>query len=237
MSTLENRTVLITGATRGIGRSLAIRLAKDGCRLAICGRDARLLTEVEKAAESAGAAKVFATAFDLQGQEKIRSFIESAREAVGPIDVLVNNAGFNPRKAKLVDVSTDEFDSIISVNLRAPFLLMREVYPDMKAAGGGHVVNVLSTVCHASMETMGAYTAAKDGFQALTSIFRKEVLDDNIRVTAIYPGGTDTDFRPNDRPDYMHPDSVASVIHSILTMPEDVVTHEFTFRPMVERNF
>ena len=107
----------------------------------------------------------------------------------------------------------------------------------MKERGSGHVVNILSTVCHADMPTMGAYTAAKSGLQALTRIFRKEVLEDGIRVTAIYPGGADTDFRPNARPDYMKPASVAAAVHSALTLPEDVIVHELTFRPMVETNF
>ena len=164
-------------------------------------------------------------------------FLDGVRSGLGGIDVLVNNAGFNPRKAPLAEVATGEFDSILAVNLRAPFLLMREVARDMKARGEGHVINILSTVCHSDMETMGAYTAAKEGLRALTNVFRKEVLEDGIRVTAVYPGGTDTDFRPNPRPDYMKPSSVADAVLTALTLPEDLVLHELTFRPMVENNF
>ena len=136
-----------------------------------------------------------------------------------------------------IRLDTEEFDSILAVNLRAPFLLMRECARDMKEKGGGHVINILSTVCHSDMETMGAYTAAKEGLRALTNVFRKEVLEDGIRVTAVYPGGTDTDFRPNSRPDYMKPSSVAAAVLTALTLPEDLVVHELTFRPMVENNF
>ena len=137
----------------------------------------------------------------------------------------------------MAEVATEEFDSILAVNLRAPFLLMRETAREMKERGSGHVINILSTVCHSDMATMGAYTAAKEGLRALTNVFRKEVLEDGIRVTAIYPGGTDTEFRPNPRHDYMKPSSVADAVLTALTLPEDLVVHELTFRPMVENNF
>ena len=233
MGALEGRTVVVTGASRGIGRSLAVRLAAEGASLGICGRDEAALSELE---EELGTPVVTA-AFDLCREEPALEFLDRVRAGLGGIDVLINNAGFNPRKAPLAEVATGEFDSIMAVNLRAPFLLMRECARDMKERGAGHVINILSTVCHSDMETMGAYTAAKEGLRALTNVFRKEVLADGIRVTAVYPGGTDTGFRPNPRPDYMKPSSVADAVLTALTLPEDLVLHELTFRPMVENNF
>ena len=233
MGALEGRTVVLTGASRGIGRSLAGCLAAEGARLGICGRDKAALSELEGELGR----PVVTAAFDLCFEAPALDFLAKVRAELGAIDVLINNAGFNPRKAPLVEVATEEFDSILAVNLRAPFLLMRECARDMKEKGGGHVINILSTVCHSDMETMGAYTAAKEGLRALTNVFRKEVLEDGIRVTAVYPGGTDTDFRPNSRPDYMKPSSVAAAVLTALTLPEDLVVHELTFRPMVENNF
>ena len=233
MGALEDMTVVVTGASRGIGRSLAGRLAVEGARLGICGRDKAALSELEGELGR----PVVTAAFDLCFEAPALDFLAKVRAELGGIDVLINNAGFNPRKAPLVEVATEEFDSILAVNLRAPFLLMRECARDMKEKGGGHVINILSTVCHSDMETMGAYTAAKEGLRALTNVFRKEVIEDGIRVTAVYPGGTDTDFRPNSRPDYMKPSSVAAAVLTALTLPEDLVVHELTFRPMVENNF
>ena len=233
MGALDGKTVVVTGASRGIGRSLAIRLAAEGAQLGLCGRDEAALLQLAEELDP----PVVTAAFDLCEEELLLEFLDGVRTALGGIDVLVNNAGFNPRKAPLAEVATGEFDSILAVNLRAPFLLMREVAQDMKAQGAGHVINILSTVCHSDMETMGAYTAAKEGLRALTNVFRKEVLEDGIRVTAVYPGGTDTDFRPTPRPDYMKPSSVADAVLTALTLPEDLVLHELTFRPMVENNF
>ena len=229
MGTLDGKTVVVTGATRGIGRSLAVRLSAEGARLGLCGRDEAALVELEGELQT----PVVTAAFDLSHESPALEFLAKVSSELGGIDVLVNNAGFNPRKAPVAEVATEEFDSILAVNLRAPFLLMRE----MKERGSGHVINILSTVCHSDMATMGAYTAAKEGLRALTNVFRKEVLEDGIRVTAIYPGGTDTEFRPNPRHDYMKPSSVADAVLTALTLPEDLVVHELTFRPMVENNF
>ena len=233
MGALDGKTVVVTGASRGIGRSLASRLSVEGARLGICGRDEAALSELEGELQT----PVVTAAFDLRHEPPALEFLEKVRSELGGIDVLVNNAGFNPRKAPLAEVATEEFDSILAVNLRAPFLLMRETAREMKERGSGHVINILSPVCHSAMATMGAYTAAKEGLRALTNVFRKEVLEDGIRVTAIYPGGTDTEFRPNPRHDYMKPSSVADAVLTALTLPEDLVVHELTFRPMVENNF
>jgi len=235
-TSLQGKAVYLTGATRGIGRALALKLASSRARLAICGRDAAALKSVGDQAGQSGL-DLFLQSFDLNREEDVLNFYRLARERLGPPDILINNAGFNSRKAPLWEVSTPEFDSILGVNLRAPFILMREAFRDMKERGGGHVVNILSTVCHFHNETMGAYTAAKSGLQALTGVFRKEARPHNIRVTAIYPGGTDTEFRARARPDYMKPESVAEAVLAALSLPEDLVAHDFTFRPMVEDNF
>jgi NAD(P)-dependent dehydrogenase (short-subunit alcohol dehydrogenase family) len=87
------------------------------------------------------------------------------------------------------------------------------------------------------METMGVYSTMKQGLDALTWILMKEARPANVKVTAIYPGGTDTEFRAAKRPDYMRPESVASVIAAAVFAPDDVVMHELTFRPIVETNF
>jgi NAD(P)-dependent dehydrogenase (short-subunit alcohol dehydrogenase family) len=237
MGSLKGKTVLLTGATKGIGRAIALRLARDGAQLALCGRDRGDLDSLIGDVTDLGAPQPATKRFDVRDEEALIDFYRETRERFGPPDVLINNAGFNSRKAPLWEVETGEFDDIIAVNLRAPFILMRESFPDMKERGSGHVVNILSTVCHFSNETMGAYTAAKVGLKGLTDIYRKEVRPFNIKVTSIYPGGVDTPFRKAERPDYLRPESVAEAVYAALTLPKDLVVHHFTFRPMVETNF
>jgi short-subunit dehydrogenase len=237
MKSLEGKIVCLTGATKGIGRAIALRLANERCRLAICGRDKKDLRMVSELIQSEGAITPFTKSFDLTDERSLLEYYREASAHFGPPDILVNNAGYNSRKAALWEVDTDEFDKMFAVNIRAPFILMRESFQDMRARGNGHVVNILSTVCHADLETMGVYTAAKRGLQALTNVFRKEARPFNIRVTSIYPGGVDTSFRKAKRPEYMRPESVAEAVYAALTLPDDLIVHHMTFRPMVESNF
>ncbi|HZN58767.1 MAG TPA: SDR family oxidoreductase [Planctomycetota bacterium] len=234
---IQGKTVLLTGASRGIGRSIALRLARENVRLALCARDTAALEKVAAEAKSAGASAVFVKAFDLAEERAIVDFVRSSSDAVGPADVLINNAGFNPRKAPVAEVTTEEFDGIVAVNLRAPFILLREVLRAMILRRTGHIVNILSTVCHYANESMGAYTAAKRGLEGLAGVLLKEARPQGVRVSAVYPGGTDTTFRAVRRPDYMSPDSVAEAVYAVLTLPEDLTVHSMTFRPWVETNF
>lgn len=237
MNVLEGKVAYITGASRGIGRSIALRLAKEKAHLAICGRDLQALKKVEAQILSGRAPQPCIKNFDVTDEASLIAFYREARQTLGPPDILINNAGYNFKKAPLWEVSTGDFDRMIAVNLRAPFILMREAFSDMKEKGRGHIVNILSTVCHFDIETMGVYTAAKKGLQALTDVFRKEARPFNIRVTSIYPGGVDTEFRKVPRHDYMKPESVAKAVCACLKLPEDLVVHHMTFRPMVETNF
>jgi NAD(P)-dependent dehydrogenase (short-subunit alcohol dehydrogenase family) len=236
MGNLNGKTVLLTGATKGIGRAIALRLAEERCRLALCGRNRDDMNSLISRIGDLNAPQPFTSCFDIVEEEQLCEFYHSAVAKYGSLDVLINNAGYNHKKAPIWEVGTGDYDRMMAVNLRAPFILMRESFPDMKERGG-HVINILSTVCHSSNETMGVYTAAKKGLQALTDIYRKEARPFNIRVTSIYPGGTDTPFRKSKRPEYMRPESVAEAVYAALTLPEDLVVHHFTFRPMVETNF
>ncbi len=236
MKSIEGKNVYLTGASHGIGRAIALRLAAEKARLALCGRDEAALEEVAREAGRRSPA-VFRMAFDLAEEDRVLAFHAESRKELGPPDILINNAGFNSRKAPLWDVTTAELDAQLAVNLRAPFILLREAAKDMKGRGGGHIVNVLSTVCHFDNEGMGVYTATKHALEGLCGVFRKEVRPHGIRVSSIYPGGTNTGFRPSPRPDYLSPESVAEAVLAVLTLPEDLVVHDITFRPMVETNF
>ncbi len=237
MGSLAAKGILLTGATSGIGRALALKLVREGARLALCGRSPEKLAALLAEMPAGPGSVPVSAAFDLRDEGAILDFVERAQAGLGGIDILINNAGVNLTKATVAEIRTDQFDAMMAVNLRAPMIFMREAFRGMSARGGEHVVNILSSACLYSNEAMGAYTAGKSGLDALTRIFRKECRPHHIRVTAVYPGGTDTPFRANPRPDYMAPESVAEAIVGLLKLPDDVVPHEFVFRPEVETNY
>jgi NAD(P)-dependent dehydrogenase (short-subunit alcohol dehydrogenase family) len=159
---------------------------------------------------------------------------EQACEMLGSLDVLVNNAGMISRKCPVDEFTLEEFEEQYAINLRAPALLSREALKVMKPAGQGYIINVASTVAKRSNETMSIYTAMKQGFAGFSAVLMKEAQPHGIKVSTLFPGGTDTNFREAERPQYMSAESVAKTINCILELPDDVVMHDMTFRPPVE---
>ncbi len=225
-------TALVTGASRGIGRALVIELARRGVSVFATGRDTSLL-EALKAQTGCAIAS-----HDLSHPENAIAVYREAVACFGSApDVLVNNAGFNTRKAPITEATLEDFELQFAVNLRAPFLLCREAGRDMSQRGSGHIVNIVSTCALFSNETMGVYTTMKGGLRDLTKILAKELRPAGVKVTAVFPGGVDTEFRAQARPDYMRPESAAHLIADAIFAPDDVAVHDLVFRPMVESNF
>jgi short-subunit dehydrogenase len=225
--------VLITGASRGIGRALTLELRARGVDVVAAGRDPDKLAEL--AAET-GAQTV---SVDLGEKGAPARLYRLACDCLGRApDGLINNAGYNSRKARFIETTEEEFEAQYRVNLAAPAELCRLALRDMTKAKRGHIVNILSTaVLHAS-ETMSLYSAMKHGLSGLTQVLVKEARPEGVKVSAVYPGGTDTEFRATPRPDYMRPESVAQMIlNATFFAPSDAVTHELVFRPLVETNF
>ena len=223
--------ILVTGATKGIGRELVKQLAAHGHRVFATGRDTAGLASQKAETGCLG------EPCDLGDAAAVLRLYAAARAALGQVDVLVNNAGYNNRKAPLAETTLEEFEAQYAVNLRAPYLLCREALKEMGARRAGHILNVISTTVHSANESMGVYTAMKAGLRGLTGVLLKEARPLNVKVTAVYPGGVNTGFRQQARPDYMKPESVATVILQAIEAPADVVIHEITLRPIVESNF
>ena len=226
-----NRNVLVTGATRGIGRELVKQLCAQGFTVFATGRDQSLLDGLKKETGCFGAV------CDLSDADAVVSLYETARRALGRVDVLINNAGFNPGKEPVAKVDVARLDASYAVNFRAPYLLCREALKEMSARKSGHILNVVSTVARTSLENYSTYSVMKYALHGFTQCLIKEARHLNVKVTGVYPGGTDTDFRPEERLDYMRPESVAQMIIQCINAPDDLTVHELVCRPMVESNF
>lgn len=225
------RTALITGSTRGIGLEVARQLAAEGFKVFVTGRDADRVAAVRRELDCPG------LAMDLAAPEAPLELHAAARRELGPMDILVNNAGFNRAKTPIVEVAGEDLDASYALNVRAPILLAREALRDMAPRRSGHIVNILSSIVRTRAENYSVYTTMKQALHGFHGCLTKEARLVGVKVTGVYPGGVDTTFRANARPDYLRPASAARMIVQCLTAPEDVVVHELLFRPMVETNF
>jgi len=181
---LTGRSALVTGSTRGLGLAIAQALAEAGARVVVNGRSEAASREVAAAIDGAVAA-----AFDVTDEAAVSAGIA----ALGPLDVLVNNAGITLRKP-IVDFSLEEWSRVVETNLTSAFLVSRAVAPRMIERGSGKIVNVCSVTSELARETIAAYTAAKGGLKMLTRAMCSEWARHGIQANAIAPGYFDTDL-------------------------------------------
>ena len=189
---LNGRRALITGASRGIGRAIALRYAEEGADLFLAATNRAKLEEVKSLAESRGA-KVALRTVDVRDRAAVANMVDAAAEALGAIDVLVNNAGVY-KAARLVDYAPEDFDHIVQVNLYGAFHVMQLVLRHMQARGRGKVVNIASTAGKWMSMNQSAYNASKHALVGLTRCAGLEMGPLGINVNAICPGFVETDM-------------------------------------------
>lgn len=224
------KTVLITGATDGIGKAIAQLLDEKGYELYLFGR-----SQVKMDALNINHCKGKYT-FDLKDRTALQQALDDIVQQ-GGVDVLINNAGFNAKKAAVKDIAIEDLEDMYSVNTIAPLICIQKCIPAMLEKKDGMIINILSSCCLFSNPDNGGYTSSKDAFEALSKILVKEVKDAGIKVLDVYPGGVDTNFRTNDRPDYLKPETVAKHVIYALENNEDGMLQEIVVRPVVESNY
>jgi 3-oxoacyl-[acyl-carrier protein] reductase len=233
MQSFDGKVALVTGAGRGIGKAVALSLAKLGCRLVLA---ARTTVELEKVRldiqRDKGTAMAIPT--DLARDEDIDILVRESEREFGGVDILINNAGWGKR-ASVVRAKIEDWDQTLRVNLRAPMLLAQKFLPAMIAKGEGAVVNI-SSVSGKSGEANGAaYSASKFGLIGFTQSLFEEVREHNIKVAVILPGFVDTPMIPPvkhlDRSKMIQADDVAQAVLYVLSAPATSCPVEITIRP------
>lgn len=192
MGRLANKTALVTGGARGIGRAIALALAREGADVAVL--DLRRADAEKAAAEIAElGVKSFAVAADVGDEAAVKAAIGETMSAFGRIDILVNNAGIDTT-ATVVDMSTEMWDEMMRINLRSIFLCSRAVLPSMMERKYGRIINLSSQLAHKGAPLMAHYAAAKAGVIGFTRSLAYEVAREGITVNAICPGPVDTEL-------------------------------------------
>ena len=183
---LAGRVALITGASRGLGKAMALALAPAGIRLALVARDVEQLSAVAARARELGTeAEVFRA--DIADEAQVLELERQVIQKFGPVDILINNAGINIRKL-CIDYTLAEWNSVLTTNLTSVFLMCRSFVPHMKGRGYGRVVNIASIMAHISLPQRTAYSASKAGVLGFTKTLALELALENITVVAIIPG-------------------------------------------------
>ncbi len=234
MSDLTGKRVIVTGASKGIGRAIVERLAAEKCALALFARSGDLLEERVAASEKQGA-KARAFVCDVGDQGQVESQFKAAIDWLGSVDCLVNNAGLG-YFARFDELAVSHFDEMMATNLRGPFLCAQAVVPKMKEAGDGLIINIASIAGKYGSERGAGYCASKFGLMGMNECMGMDLRPLGIRVSAICPGSVNApDFRQGRttkiRPDDMiQAADIAEAVIYLLRQPSRIFIREMEVR-------
>lgn len=228
-NSFAGKIALVTGAGRGIGRAIAITLAKNGCEVCLTARSLDQLVTVQSEIQAlAGKANVVQA--DLTRDDDLHSLVQ----ACGPVDFLINNAGWGKR-APVVHSRVDDWDQTFRLNLRAPMILAKEFLPAMIKKGEGAVINIGSVSGKSGEANGAAYSASKFGLIGFTQSLYEEVREHGIKIAVILPGFVDTPMIPPvkhlDRSKMIQADDVAQAVLYMLNATATACPVEITIRP------
>jgi 3-oxoacyl-[acyl-carrier protein] reductase len=237
MAVLSGKVGLVTGASRGVGRAIARRLAREGAALGILARDPEALNAVAREIAAFGG-QAFAIAADVADAPTVERAVSDLEDRFGGLDFLINNAGLS-LTAPSADLPIESWDRVLATNLTGAFVCSRAAYPALKRRGGGTIVAIASGAGKQGYSRMAAYSAAKFGLIGLMQALAAEWGPDRIKVSTIAPGSILTEARARlvaaqggaDSAKYISPDDVAEAVVYLLSQPERAWTQEMNLWP------
>lgn len=229
---IRDASALVTGAGRGIGRAIALALAREGARVTAVARTASELDSLVEEVETVGGRGI-AFAGDLRSASACDAAVATAVECFGGLQILVNNAGVGSY-SNVADTTDEEWDSVIGTNLTAVFRLTRAALPHL-AHRGGHVLMISSLAGSNPIAGMAAYCASKAALDHFAACLMLEVRPKGVKVTTIAPGSVDTGFgaetRPSDTSWMLTPEDVAETAVNLLKMRDGAHSSRIEMRP------
>jgi NADP-dependent 3-hydroxy acid dehydrogenase YdfG len=243
--TIENKSVAITGAGRGIGRAIALHLASRGARIALGARNGEEIEAVAEAVKANGGEAVF-RATDVTRKADLEALAGLACDRFGRLDVIVNNAGIGPI-SRFDALKVDDWDAMIDVNLKGALYGIAAALPIFGRQQSGHVVNIISTAGLKIVPTMGVYAATKNALRTATEALRQES-GPHVRVTEVSPGFIDTGFADASITDpevratilkakerlAISPEAIARAVAFAIEQPADVEIGSIVVRPTAQ---
>ncbi|MDD5543647.1 MAG: SDR family oxidoreductase [Acidobacteriia bacterium] len=191
----KDRVVLVTGASKGIGRAIALEFGREGAHLALVARSRELLDRLRDELQNTGR-EALALPCDVTDRAAFEAAIRRTIETFGGLDVLVNNAGMG-MYSPLATMPMNDFDRLVSLNVHAVLYSIQAALPQFEKQGHGHIINVSSILGRLDYPWMGAYCATKHAVNSISNALRMELRDKNIEVMTVCPGRVLTDFQDN----------------------------------------
>lgn len=225
-----NKTIVLTGASDGIGKQIALRLAKENASLILIARNQERLQQTATEVAAITKSPVSLYPCDLQNKEAISKTVSQIVEKHDSIDCLVNDAGIWQKMGQLDTISEDEIISIIQTNLTGLMLLTKHLLPTIKKSESGSVINIISRSGNSAQEGQSVYTASKYGVKGFTEVLRQDLKSTNVKVAGIFQGGTNTNmFKKAGETipeevyaSFIPPEGIADVIAYMLNLPKNV---------------
>jgi len=231
---LKDSVAIVTGASKGIGRAIALSLAKHGVTVVLAARSSELLSMVHKEIVETGGKSV-AIPTDVTSENSVRNLAIETQKMFGRIDILINNAGVGIF-SNIVDMKTEDYEAMMNVNLKGVFLCSKAVLPVMMKQRSGEIINIASLAGKNSFAGGSVYSATKWGLIGFARSLMLEVRDHNIRVVTISPGSVNTHFsdKQHSESQIIQPEDVAETVLFALTMPHRVNVSEIDIRPTIK---
>lgn len=240
MQDLKDKLTIVTGGARGLGAAICRTLGQEQAMVIVA--DVRLELAMETArAICRNGGRAEALQCDVNDMQQGQAVVCDIMERYGRVDILINSAGTDVT-APFIDLSIGDWDRILGVNLRGPFLMAKWVFPCMQRQRHGHIVNIVSTAAKRAWPNASAYHASKWGLLGLSHALHVEARPHNVKVTAVIAGGMRTPFLlerfPDLSPDLLQdPQNVAETIRFVLLQPEETVIPEIAVLPMRETSW
>jgi len=227
---LSNKSALVTGGTKGIGRAIAEALIKTGARVAITARNQDEITQAVAQLNALGPGTATGHVCDVRDYNQVKSVFAK----LDNLDILVNNAGVGIF-GSVESMSVEDFRAVLETNLFGVFYCCHEAIPLMKKRGGGYIINISSLAGANPHAEMAAYNASKFGLNGFSEALMQEVRHDNIKVTYIMPGSVNTEFGGDEPSDQKHwqlqPSDIAQVVMDLLEFPDRALPSRIEIRP------
>lgn len=224
---------IITGATKGIGKAIAVKLAEHGYNLAVCSRNTSELEHFAEELKYTGA-RIIIWQADCSIKQEVYAFCDAVKEQMGTVDVLVNNAG-TYLTGSLLDESDGVLQKQLDLNLNSAYYLSKYFGKMMRERESGHIFNICSVASKVPVENAGSYSVTKSALLSLNDVLRAELSKHNVKVTAILPGSTLTASWegtqiPAER--FVQPEDIANALYTILNLSKGVNVDEIVLKPL-----